>query len=116
MKEKTAVRSPSEFRAACRKALARARNLDAAGRDRIIADLRLQFEHGGKYVAFIDRYRKLNGTRRLARQVLASSRSVSGVQQAIANATPRQQARIVVRYVDSDDGDAFLPYELAGRD
>jgi len=108
--------SSPQFRAACRKALRRARGLDAVCRDRIVADLRLEFEHAGEYVAFIDRHRNVDGRRRLSREVLAHSPLINGVQRAVTDALPRDQPRIVVRYVDAADAGVELPYELPGRD
>lgn len=105
-----------QFGAACRKALRRVRGLDAVGRDRIIADLRLQFDHAGEYVAYIDRYKTLDRSRRLSREVLAHSSSIDGVQLAITNAPLRDQSRIVVRYVDAVDAGPQLLHELPGRD
>lgn len=105
-----------QFRAACRKALRRTHGLDAVARDRIIADLRLQFDHSGEYVAFIDRHRTVDHRRRLVREILAHSSSINGVQDAISNAVLRDQSRIVVRCVDADGTGPELPYEMPGRD
>lgn len=111
----SAKSSSPQFRTACRKILRRARLLDAVSRDRIMADLRLQFDHAGEYVAFIDRYRTLDRSRRLSREVLAHSSSIDGVQHAITSASLRDQPRIIVRYVDGDDTGPELLYELPGR-
>lgn len=107
--------STPEFRSACRKALRRAGNLAAIGRDRIIADLRLQFDHAGQYVAFVDRIRLVDRTRRLSREVLAHNRSLSAVQHVVEGASVRDQTRIVVAYVDADETNPQLTYELRGR-
>jgi hypothetical protein len=57
-------------------------------------DVRLQLEHPGRYVAFIDSWKVVGDTRRLVREVIAASDSMVDVSLAVAD-VPNAQLRKV---------------------
>src|SRR5437868_6054 len=109
MRKTTAARKRPRQRAdvglttASRNALNRGGALAPLGRDRLLADLRLQVEYPGKYVAYIDRIKTVRQVRRLSRGLLAHGASLQDVQDAVNGASPSDQARIVIVFVEGCD-------------
>ncbi len=109
------ISSPS-FEQLRRHSLRQATDLTPIARDRIVADLRLQYDHPGEYVAYLDRRKIVDRVQRLCRDVLAHSPSIEDVQNAVEDSSDRDRPNVVVTYVEAfPEQTPQLLYELPGR-
>ena len=106
----------SEFEQLCDQALAIAGDVSSAQRERIIADLRLRFEHPSEYAAYIDEYPVVVGnTRHLVRTVVAADPDLRVVHRALADLSKEAQQTAVIDFVDPLTGDLMVPHNLSER-
>lgn len=98
-----------KFEKVCQQVLNGYGELTPVAKDRIVENLRLQFEYPGQYVAYVDRFKTIEKVRRLCREVIATGRSSHDVQEAVRSCPPQDRTRVVVEYVDNEPE---LLYEL----
>lgn len=105
----------SSFEELCKLALASAGDVSAAGRNQIIEDLRLRFDYGDNYVAYVDRFPFFGKTRKLHRTIIAISRDLREIHQILAKCRGKDRRNVMVEFVDPIGDDLMVPHNLADR-
>ena len=77
---------------------------------------RFDKKYAGQYVAYIDKWKRGSGGKRLVRKVLAHSASLKDVNEALTRLSVRERDRVVLHYADVSPPDTLkVHFDLPGR-